>query len=64
MNVVWLILKVLLWILLIIVGLIVGLTSLLLILPIEYWAEGEKYEETTVHARLRIFYLLTVIFGS
>lgn len=62
MSVVWLILKVLLWILLIIVGLIVGLTILLLILPIEYWAEGEKYEEMTVHARLRIFYLLTVVF--
>ncbi|MGL4345476.1 MAG: hypothetical protein ACRCTE_09780 [Cellulosilyticaceae bacterium] len=62
MSVVIFILKVLLMILLGLLGVIVTLILMVLILPIAYEAEGSYEEELWIRGKVKVFYILKVLF--
>lgn len=62
MGVLWLILKVLLGIVGILLAILILGILLILFLPIDYLVEGEKYKEITVYGKVRVFYILNIIY--
>lgn len=62
MSVVWLILKILLWIIGILLAMLMLAILLILVLPIDYLVEFEKYEELSLYSKVKVFYILSIIY--
>ncbi|MEG0012625.1 MAG: hypothetical protein RSD26_00545, partial [Cellulosilyticaceae bacterium] len=62
MSVVWLILKMLLWIIGILLAMLMLVILLILVLPIDYLVELEKYEELSLYSKVKVFYVLSIIY--
>lgn len=59
LGVIWLIIKIILWILLGLIGLVIVVLLLVLLVPIRYDVEAEKYKE--IHAKVKVTYLLRLV---
>lgn len=64
MTILWLILKIILWLLGIVVSLLLCLLLGLLFLPVEYRIRAEKYETIAYRIQLKIFYLISILYDS
>ncbi|MGL6174091.1 MAG: hypothetical protein ACRC1P_05730 [Cellulosilyticaceae bacterium] len=62
MSIIYLILKILLGLVITLVGLIILIVVLVLTLPIDYIVEFEKYEQINLYSKIKIFYILTIIY--
>lgn len=62
MEIICLILKILLGLIITLVGLIIVIVVLVLTLPIDYIVNFEKYEGIDLYSKLRVFYILTIIY--
>lgn len=64
MTVLWLILKIILWLLGLLLALFLCILLGLLFLPIAYRISAEKYETIAYDVHLRIFYLISILYDS